>query len=65
MTYVQPVNVPPAVAIIRADPSIIGTIGTASMLPADCQYGCVMTREITCIHGRRDVTFALPHVSEK
>lgn len=52
---------PTAVEVIRADPRILETIGTAPTLPAVCRHGCTAARGSTCTHGRHDVAHALLH----
>ncbi|MBU6289364.1 MAG: hypothetical protein KGS10_14495 [Chloroflexi bacterium] len=56
---------PTAVDVIRADPGILATIGTAATLPAVCRHGCTVARGGTCAHGRHDVAHALLHGAER
>ena len=56
---------PTAVDVIRGNPAILKTIGTASTLPAVCRHGCAVARGTTCTHGRHDVAHALLHGAER
>ena len=56
---------PTAVDVIRGNPAILETIGTASILPAVCRHGCAVARGTTCTHGRHDLAHALLHGAER